>query len=118
MNRRSPCPLACTLDLIGDRWTLLIIRDMLFFQKTKFAEFLDSPEKISTNILTDRLRKLEGAGLVEKAPYNRQRMAYTATEKGKSLAPILKQLVEWGMKNLEKPIRNNCGKRARTRTGL
>lgn len=103
MNRRSPCPIACTLDLIGDKWTLLVLRDILFFQKTKFDEFLDSPEKISTNILTDRLHKLEGAGLVEKAPYSnhRLRMAYTATEKGKSLAPILKQLVEWGKQNLE-----------------
>lgn len=96
------------------------MRDMLFFQKTKFVEFLNSPEKISTNILTDRLHKLEGAGLVEKAPYSNhpQRMAYTATEKGKGLAPILKQLVEWGMKNLEEPTQNHCRKRARTRTQL
>lgn len=103
MNRRSPCPIACTLDLIGDKWTLLVLRDILFFHKSKFDEFLDSPEKISTNILTDRLHKLEAAGLVTKAPYSnhRLRMTYSATEKGKSLAPILKQLVEWGKQNLE-----------------
>ncbi|MBX3075660.1 helix-turn-helix transcriptional regulator [Candidatus Obscuribacterales bacterium] len=102
MNRRSPCPIACTLDLIGDKWTLLVLRDILFFQKSKFDEFLDSPEKISTNILTDRLHKLEAAGLISKAPYSnhRLRMAYSATAKGESLAPILKQLVEWGMQNL------------------
>lgn len=103
MNRRSPCPIACTLDLIGDKWTLLVLRDILFFQKSKFDEFLDSPEKISTNILTDRLHKLEAAGLISKTPYSnhRLRMAYSATSKGESLAPILKQLVDWGMQNLE-----------------
>lgn len=103
MHRRSDCPIACTLDLIGDKWTLVVLRDMLFFEKTRFDEFLDSPEKISTNILTDRLHKLESAGLVVKAPYSnhRLRMAYTATEKGQSLAPILKQIVEWGLANLD-----------------
>jgi len=103
MQRRSDCPITCTLDLIGDKWTLVILRDILFFNKTRFEEFLDSPEKISTNILTDRLHKLEGAGLIVKEPYSnhRLRMAYTATEKGKSLTPILKQIVEWGLANLE-----------------
>lgn len=82
---------------------MLVLRDMLFFKKTRFDEFLDSPEKISTNILTDRLHKLEAAGLVVKEPYSnhRLRMAYTATEKGKSLTPLLKQIVEWGKTNLE-----------------
>ena len=103
MNRRSDCPISCTLDLIGDKWSLLILRDMLFFEKTRFEEFLDSPEKISTNILTDRLHKLEQAGLIIKAPYSnhRLRMSYTATEKGESLAPILKQIIQWGLASLE-----------------
>ncbi|MDZ4838205.1 MAG: helix-turn-helix domain-containing protein [Candidatus Melainabacteria bacterium] len=103
MLRRSDCPISCTLDLIGDKWTLVVLRDILFFQKSRFDEFLDSPEKISTNILTDRLHKLEGAGLIVKAPYSnhRLRMAYTATEKGRTLIPILKQIVEWGLANLE-----------------
>jgi DNA-binding HxlR family transcriptional regulator len=57
--QRSPCPIACTLDLIGDRWTLLIVRDMMFFGKQRFEEFLESPEGISTNILTSRLKSLE-----------------------------------------------------------
>ncbi|HEY9777565.1 MAG TPA: helix-turn-helix domain-containing protein [Planktothrix sp.] len=102
-DRRSSCPISCTLDLIGDKWTLLVLRDMLFFQKGRFEEFLDSPEKISTNILTDRLHKLENAGLVEKAPYSnhRLRMAYSPTDKGKSLKPILKQIVDWGLTNIE-----------------
>ncbi|HEY9669782.1 MAG TPA: helix-turn-helix domain-containing protein, partial [Coleofasciculaceae cyanobacterium] len=59
---RSHCPIACTLDSIGDRWTLLIIRDMLFFRKQRFEEFLESPEGISTNILTSRLKSLEQLG--------------------------------------------------------
>jgi len=103
MNRRSNCPIACTLDLIGDKWTLLVLRDILFFNKSRFEEFLESPEKISSNILTDRLHKLERAELISKAPYSnhRLRMAYSATEKGKSLAPMLKQIVDWGLANLE-----------------
>ncbi|PSB57386.1 transcriptional regulator, partial [filamentous cyanobacterium CCP1] len=66
--RRSPCPVSCTLDLIGDRWTLLVIRDMMFFGKQRFEEFLESPEGISTNILANRLKLLEEAGLVTKQP--------------------------------------------------
>ncbi len=102
MNRRSDCPISCTLDLIGDKWTLLVLRDILFFKKTKFEEFLESPENISTNILTDRLHKLERDGLIVKAPYSnhRLRMAYTATEKGQSLAPILKQIAHWGLESI------------------
>src|SRR5688500_12381023 len=69
LHRRSNCPIACTLDIIGDKWTILIIRDMRFFGKSRFEDFLASPEKISTNILTARLKKMEDAGLVEKSPY-------------------------------------------------
>ncbi len=106
MNRRSNCPIACTLDLIGDKWTLLVLRDILFFNKSRFEEFLESPEKISSNILTDRLHKLERAELISKAPYSnhRLRMAYSATDKGRSLAPILKQIVDWGQANLDGTI--------------
>jgi DNA-binding HxlR family transcriptional regulator len=84
-ERRSSCPIAGTLDLIGDRWTLLIIRDMLFFKKQRFEEFLDSPEGISTNVLTDRLKKLEQLGLVAKQPYSThaRRMNYQLTEQEK-----------------------------------
>jgi DNA-binding HxlR family transcriptional regulator len=103
MTRRSDCPIACTLDLIGDRWTLLILRDIVFFDKTRFEEFLESPEKISTNVLTDRLHKLEKAGLITKAPYgtHRLRMAYSATEKGLSAASMLKEVAKWGRANIE-----------------
>lgn len=101
-TRRSCCPIACTLDLIGDRWTLLIIRDMMFFKKQRFEEFLESAEGISTNILANRLKLLEETGLVEKQPYSThsRRMNYSLTEKGQSLRPLLKTMVVWGMKHL------------------
>jgi DNA-binding HxlR family transcriptional regulator len=103
MASRSPCPIACTLDLIGDRWTLLVIRDMMFFDKHRFEEFLESPEGISTNILADRLKSLEEMGLVEKKPYSNhaRRMNYDLTETGKSLKPVLKIMAMWGLKHLD-----------------
>jgi DNA-binding HxlR family transcriptional regulator len=99
---RSPCPIACSLDLIGDRWTLLVIRDMMFFGKQRFEEFLDSPEGISTNILASRLKSLEEMGLVEKQPYGNhpRRMNYQLTERGKSLRPVLRSIVVWGLKHI------------------
>lgn len=101
--KRSPCPVACTLDLIGDRWTLLVIRDMMFFGKQRFEEFLESPEGISTNILANRLRLLEELGLAEKQPYSNhsRRMNYQLTEKGKSLRPVLKVITAWGLKHID-----------------
>lgn len=103
MTRRSDCPISCALDLIGDKWTLVVLRDLLFFNKTKFDEFLESPERISTSVLTDRLHKLERAGLIEKAPYSshRLRMSYSPTEKGKTLAPVLNEIVRWAKRNIE-----------------
>jgi DNA-binding HxlR family transcriptional regulator len=100
---RSPCPIAAVLDLVGDRWTLLVIRDMMFFNKQRFEEFLESPEGISTNILADRLKSLEELGLVEKQPYGNhaRRMNYYLTEKGQSLKPVLKIMASWGLKHLE-----------------
>jgi len=91
------------LDLIGDRWTLLVIRDMMFFGKQRFEEFLESPEGISTNILANRLRQLESLGLVEKQLYSNhsRRMNYHLTEKGKSLRPILKVVTAWGLKHMQ-----------------
>jgi DNA-binding HxlR family transcriptional regulator len=78
-------------------------------KKTRFEEFLESPERISTNILTDRLHKLEKAGLVEKAPYgnHRLRMAYSATAKGKTIVPILKEFAVWGGANFDATVRGN-----------
>jgi DNA-binding HxlR family transcriptional regulator len=102
MTQRSHCPIASTLDLIGDRWTLLIVRDMIFFKKQRFEQFLESPEGISTNILASRLKTLEQLGLVEKELYSNhsRRMNYQLTEKGKSLRPVLKAMISWGLKNI------------------
>ena len=97
--RRSPCPVANTLDLVGDKWTLLVIRDMLHGKRT-YGELLDSPEKIPTNILADRLKRLEAAGIVDRSPYQERpaRYAYTLSDKGRDLGPILLALVGWGKK--------------------
>jgi len=94
---RSTCPIANALDVLGDRWTLLVIRDLLFVGKRRFGEFLTSPEGIPTNILSDRLRRLEENGVVVKAPYQDRpaRYEYQLTPKGKDLFPVLRSLMEW-----------------------
>jgi len=96
-SRRSDCPLACTLDLIGDRWTLLVVRD-LALGKQHFDEFLASPERIATNILSDRLRLLCEAGLAKKRTRedDRRRQCYELTERGLELAALLGPLAQWG----------------------
>jgi DNA-binding HxlR family transcriptional regulator len=94
---RSICPIANTLDLLGDKWTLLVVRDLLFFDKHRFGDFVSSLEGIPTNILTDRLRRLEDAGVVVKVPYSSRpkRFEYHLTPKGADLFPILRAMVEW-----------------------
>jgi DNA-binding HxlR family transcriptional regulator len=95
---RSKCPVANALDLLGDRWTLLVIRD-LFLGKTRFSDFLASPERIPTNILADRLKRLDAAGLVEAVPYSEHppRSAYRLTERGQALSPVIDALAVWGL---------------------
>ncbi len=97
---RSGCPIALTLDVIGDRWTLIILRDMIGGKK-RFSEFRDSPEKIASNILTDRLALMEEAGLVEKRKYSNhaRRFEYHLTEMGKGLQPVMQQMCIWGNKH-------------------
>ena len=96
--KRSLCPVACSLDIFGDRWTLLIIRD-LFFGRTRFKDFVASPEGIPTNILTDRLERLLARGIVEQIPAEdgTKRMAYRLTKKGKALGPVLRVMRDWGL---------------------
>jgi DNA-binding HxlR family transcriptional regulator len=96
--RRSPCPVACSLDIFGDRWTLLIVRDLLF-GRTRFKDFTASPEGIPTNILADRLERLLANGVVEQIPAEdgTKRLAYRLTEKGKSLGSVLKAVRDWGL---------------------
>jgi DNA-binding HxlR family transcriptional regulator len=100
-SRRSPCPVACSLDLLGDRWTLLVVRD-LFRGLTRYGEFLAASEGIQTNILAERLARLEAAGLVKSAAYqqNPPRYAYTLTPKGADLKPVLGALATWAMRHL------------------
>ena len=97
-QRRSGCPISCSLDLLGDKWSLLIVRDMVFRRKRYFKEFLSSDEGIATNILTDRLNRLEVTGIISKQPdpENGRQIVYTLTEKGVALIPVLVELVCWG----------------------
>lgn len=98
---RSPCAVACTLDLVGDKWSLLVVRDLLR-GSTTYGELQESFEGIPTNILADRLRKLEEAGLVAKSVYQERpvRYAYALTEKGKALSGVLLAIVRWGKKHI------------------
>lgn len=98
---RSPCAVACTLDLVGDKWSLLVVRDLLRGHVT-YGELQDSPEGIPTNILADRLRRLEEAGLIAKSAYQQHpvRYAYELTEKGKALGDVLLAFVRWGKEHI------------------
>jgi DNA-binding HxlR family transcriptional regulator len=98
-ERRSPCPLACSLDIFGDRWTLLVIRDLML-GKTRFKDFTASPEHIPTNILTDRLGRLLHHEMVERVADagGSKHPAYQLTAKGRSLLPILGAIRDWGLK--------------------
>ena len=93
---RSGCPIATTLDIVGDRWTLVILRDMLS-GKRRYSEFLDSPERITTSVLADRLSLMEAAGLVEKSVYQTRpkRFDYVLTAKGRGLLPVVQEMCRW-----------------------
>lgn len=103
---RSCCPLACGLDVIGDHWTLLIVRDMLLMGKHEFREFLESDEGIASNILTDRLNRLQEHGLIEAIPHpeNRRRKLYYLTPPGKDLIHVLMSLVQWTYKHYQDAV--------------
>lgn len=94
------CPIAHSADLFGDRWSLVIVRDMLMGKK-RFGEFLESSEAITASVLTARLTRLESAGLISKVPYqtNPVRYDYALTAKGRGLLPVLQALSEWGSRN-------------------
>ena len=96
-GKRSGCPLSCSLDLVGDKWSLLIIRDMLFFGKSTYNEFLDSSEGISTNILSNRLLKLSEVGLITFSG-TAKRKKYTLTNMGLDVKPILESIGMFGTK--------------------
>ena len=107
MTRRSACPISITLDILGDKWALLIIRDLMFAGKKTYGEFLQSEEKIATNILADRLLILEKTGIVKKEafPGNKVKNLYQLTPKGIDLMPTLFEIIVWGDKYFEIPER-------------
>ncbi|HLP12126.1 MAG TPA: helix-turn-helix domain-containing protein [Flavobacteriales bacterium] len=94
---RSECPISAALDMIGDRWSLLIIRDMALRGKTSYKEFAEGTEKIATNILAHRLALLEASGIITKKPHaqNKVKIVYQLTQKGIDLVPILVDLILW-----------------------
>ena len=98
---RSRCPIATSLDILGDRWSLVIVRDMLVGKRT-FNDFLASREQITTSVLADRLGQLEQAGLVERVAYRQrpQRFEYRLTRAGRGLLPLLQELCRWADEHL------------------
>ena len=100
--KRSNCPISVMLDLIGDRWSLLILRDAIFWGKRRYGEFLATTEGISTNILAARLKQLEAAGMLEKFrdPHDGKVFLYIPTERGLKLVPVLLEAIRWGMSEL------------------
>lgn len=102
LKKRSECPISRSLEIWGDKWSLLIIRDLMFAKTRTYGDFLKSPEKIATNILASRLDLLEENGIVEKksGADNGKRAPYVLTEKGVDMLPILMEIHLWAEKHL------------------
>ena len=100
-EHRSACPIASTLDLVGDKWSMVILRDLLT-GKRRFGEFVQSPERITTNVLTDRLARMEAYGLIERKPYSERppRYEYLLTDKGAGLLPVLQEISRWANQHI------------------
>jgi DNA-binding HxlR family transcriptional regulator len=96
-KRRSNCPISYALDMFGDKWTLIVVRDMMFKGKQRYGEFLSSPERIATNILADRLRTLQENEIVRVSPDPGRvgGVLYSLTEKGIALVPVLVEMICW-----------------------
>jgi DNA-binding HxlR family transcriptional regulator len=104
--RRSRCPVACALDVVGDRWTLLVIRDLIG-GKRRYGDFLASAEKIPTNILADRLKRLEREGVIARVPYSTRppRVEYHLTPEGRGLGRAVDALATWGLQHCPGTVR-------------
>ncbi len=102
-EHRSTCPLACSLDLFGDKWTLLVVRDLIFYSHRTFNELQKTRENMPTNILAERLKRLEAAAIITKQPYQQKpvRYQYSLTNKGRALIPALKAITLWGQEHIE-----------------
>jgi DNA-binding HxlR family transcriptional regulator len=98
---RSGCPVASALDIVGDKWSLIVVRG-LFVGQTRYGDFLKAPETIATNILADRLKSLEEEGLIERLPGEvvAKHFRYRLTRKGADLLPVLQTLARWGYKHI------------------
>ena len=98
-ERRSPCPVACSLDVFGDKWTLLVVRDLWFGEK-RFKDLAAAPERIPTNLLSDRLARLLAHGMVAQVPSpgGSKHLPYRLTDKGQALGPLLAALRDWGLR--------------------
>ena len=96
-GRRSDCPVNFAVETLGDKWSLVILRDMIFWGKRTYGEFLKSDEKIATNILADRLEFLEKEGLIDKGPHpsDKRKELYTVTEKALNLVPMFIEMIAW-----------------------
>jgi DNA-binding HxlR family transcriptional regulator len=112
-GHRSYCPIHLSLEIFGDKWTLLVLRDLMFGNKRHFREFLQSDELIASNILADRLKLLVEHGIVTKAddPTHKQKAIYSLTEKGIALFPVLAQIGAWGSRHV--PAARKLDPRAR-----
>jgi len=111
---RSLCPITCSLDLLGDRWTLVILRDVLLAGRRSFSE-MARPEGIATNTLTDRLERLEAAGVLrrDRDPNDGRRRVYNPTEKGLALIPLLLEFAVWGIDHTEGTAHRELAEAAR-----
>ena len=95
------CPVARTLDLIGERWTILLLRDLLLHGPRRFQDFQSSLAGVAPNTLSSRLKAMEANGLVRRTLYNERppRLEYSLTDKGKSLGPVVKAMRDWGTRH-------------------
>ena len=112
-KKRSDCPISCSLDVIGDKWSLLIIRDVMLRGKLSYSEFLNSEEGIASNILVNRLTILEEEEILlrEVAPANKSKYIYSLTQKGADLMPIIIELMDWGAKYNKNCPRKELGQK-------
>jgi DNA-binding HxlR family transcriptional regulator len=112
-KKRSDCPISCSLDVFGDKWSLLIIRDIMLRGKASYSEFLTSEEKIASNILVNRLSVLQAENILlkEVSPANKSKFVYSLTQKGIDLLPIVIEIMDWGAKYNANCPRKELGKK-------
>lgn len=112
-RKRSDCPISCSLDIFGDKWSLLIIRDIMLRGKMSYSEFLNSEEKIASNILVNRLSVLESENILVKevSAQNKSKFVYSLTQKGVDLLPIVIEIMDWGAKYNSNCPRKELGKK-------